>query len=406
MRSTASVSRPFLVALVVGVVALVAGVVTGIAGGTFFSAYLVAFVFWTGLSLGGLVLLLVNHMAGGSWGAVIRRPLEAMVSVIPLTALFFVPLVFGIGALYPWSDPAYLATHPTVAFKTGYLNSVGYVLRSLLFFAIWTLMAWFYLRGAREQDAATPAEAGRIAYRLRSVAGLGVVVYILTMTFASIDWGMSLNPEWWSGIYGVIFMISQAITAMAFVILTMVTLARSVPEIDRLLTWKRLQDLGNFMLGFTMFWAYVNISQLIIQWTNNIVETNQFYVLRFYAEPWTGMGIYLAVAGFAIPFLLLLSRWVKRHRAALSILVGWALVNQAIHAYWYLAPESGRIGLPGLTDVLLFVGLGGLWMAVFLRSLASRSLVPVHDPRLLPPPAPARARDHVPAERGPEANHA
>jgi hypothetical protein len=184
MRSTASVSRPFLVALVVGVVALVAGAVTGIAGGTFFSAYLVAFVFWTGLSLGALVLLLVNHMAGGSWGAVIRRPLEAMVSVIPLTALFFVPLVFGIGALYPWSDPAYLATHPTVAFKTGYLNSVGYVLRSLLFFAIWTLMAWFYLRGAREQDAATPAEAGRIAYRLRSVAGLGIVVYVLTMTFA------------------------------------------------------------------------------------------------------------------------------------------------------------------------------------------------------------------------------
>jgi hypothetical protein len=406
MRPALDVSRFFVVALVIGVVGLAIGLFTGLAAGTFFSAYLVAFVFWTGISLGALALLLINHMAGGSWGAVTRRPLEAMVSAIPLTALFFVPLIFGIGALYPWADAAYVATHPTVAFKSGYLNPAGFVLRSILFFAIWTLIAWFYLRGARQQDDATPAEAGLIAYRLRSLAGLGVVVYVLTMTFASIDWGMSLNPEWWSGIYGVIFMISQAITAMALLILTMSWLARLDARVDELLTWKRLQDLGNFLLGFTMFWAYVNVSQLIIQWTNNIVETNTFYVLRFYEQPWTAIGIYLAVGGFALPFLLLFSRWAKRHRAALSVLALWALVNQAIHAYWYLAPESGRIGLPGVTDVLLFVGLGAIWLAFVLRSLASRTLVPPHDPRLLPPPVPARARDHVPADRGPEVHHA
>lgn len=405
MNGSLDVSRSFLVALVVGVVGLAVGVVLGLAAQTFFAAYLVAFLFWTGVSLGALVLLLVNHMAGGSWGAVTRRPLEAMVSAIPLTALFFVPLLFGLGTLYPWTDAAYLATHPTVDFKTGYLNTTFFVVRAILYFVLWTAMAWYYLRGARRQDEAG-ADAGQIAYRLRSLGGLGVVLYVLTMTFAMVDWGMSLNPIWWSGIYGVILMIGQAITGMAFLILMMTWLARRSSEIDALLTWKRLQDLGNFMLGFTMFWTYVNVSQLVIQWTNNVVETNVFYVLRFYEQPWLGMGIYLAVGGFALPFLLLFSRWVKRHRAALSILCGWALVNQAIHLYWYVAPEAGRVGLPGLVDVLVFVGLGAIWLAFVLRSLAARSLVPHADPRLSPPPLPARARDHVPAERGPEVDHA
>ncbi|MBA2666521.1 MAG: hypothetical protein H0U69_05745 [Trueperaceae bacterium] len=405
MNAAFDVSRLVVIALVVGVVGLAVGLVLGLGAGVFFSAYLVAFVFWTGLSLGALVLLLVNHMAGGSWGAVTRRPLEAMVSAIPLTALFFVPLIFGVNVLYPWTDAAYLATHPTVDFKSGYLNTAGYILRAVLYFAIWSAMAWYYLRGARAQDE-QGADTGRVAYRLRSLGGAGIVVYVLTMTFAMIDWGMSLNPVWWSGMFGVIFMISQAVTAMAFLILTMTWLARRSQRIDELLTWKRLQDLGNFMLGFTMFWTYVNVSQLVIQWTNNVVETNTFYVLRFYEQPWTGMGIYLAVAGFALPFLLLFSRWVKRHRLALSFMSGWALLNHAVHGYWYLAPESGRLGLPGIADVAIFVGLGGIWLAFVLRSLASRTLVPENDPRLSPIPLPARTRDHVPAERGPEVHHA
>jgi hypothetical protein len=405
MRRDVRLSGPVLVLLIVGVAALAIGLVVGLMAGTFFSAYLVAFMFWTGVSLGALALLVVNHMAGGSWGAVTRRPLEAMVSAIPLAALLFVPLLFGIGALYPWSDAAYLATHPTVDFKSGFLNTPWFIVRAVVYFAIWIAMAWFFLDGARRQDEPA-ADAALIAYRLRSRGGLGIVLYVLTVTFATIDWGMSLNPVWWSGIYGLIFMISQAITAMAMLILIMTALARRSAEVDALLTWKRLQDLGNFLLGFTMFWAYVNISQLIIQWTNNIVETNVFYVLRFYEQPWTGMGIYLAVAGFALPFLLLFSRWVKRHRMALSLLAGWALVNQAVHVYWYLAPETGRLGLPGAADVLVFLGLGALWAAVVLRSFGSRSLIPAADPRLAPPPLPARARDHVPAERGPEVHHA
>jgi hypothetical protein len=136
-------------------------------------------------------------------------------------------------------------------------------------------------------------------------------------------------------------------------------------------------------MAFTMFWAYVNASQLIIQWSNNVVETATFYEVRLYEQPWEGMGVYLLVAGFAIPFLVLFSRWVKRKRGALAFMAGWALLNQAIHVYWYVAPEVGRAGLPGITDVAVLVGLGGVWFAAFFRSLGSRSAVPEHDPRLL-----------------------
>ena len=405
MRPSLELSKPLVVALVVGLVGLVAGLLLGFGQETFFGAYLMAFMFWTGISLGALALLAVNHMAGGSWGAVVRRPLEAMVAALPLTALFFIPLLFGIRALYPWADAAYVQAHPLVEFKVAYLNVPWFVIRAVLYFATWIAVAWFFLHTARQQDD-RPADAGLLGYRMKSVGGLAIVVYVITVTLAAVDWGMSLTPEWWSGIYGVIFMISQAICAMALTILVMITLARFDARVDELLTWKRLQDLGNFLMGFIMFWAYVNISQLIIHWSGNIVETNTFYVLRLDVEPWRGMGIYLAVAGFALPFLILFSRWVKRQRAALGFMAGWALLNQALHTYWYLAPEVGRSGLPLASDVLVFVGLGGIWIAFVLRSLASRSLVPTNDPRLKHPPVPAHGGVHTSPAQGTAASSA
>lgn len=402
MNPSVSVSRPLVLALALGALGLVVGTFLGAAEGAFFGAFLMAFLVWMGVSLGALVLLAVNHMAGGSWGAVVRRPLEAMVAAIPLTALFFVPLLFGITTLYPWADPVYVAAHKLVEFKVGYLNVPWFVIRAVLYFAAWIAIAWFFLRNARQQDD-EPQRASAIAYRMKSAGGAAIVVYVITMTLATVDWGMSLTPEWWSGIYGVIFMISQAIMALAFTILLMVWLAARDARVDELLTWKRLQDLGNFLMAFTMFWAYVNISQLIIQWSNNIVETNTFYVLRFDVEPWRGIGIYLAVAGFALPFLILFSRWVKRQRAALAFMSGWAILNQLVHTYWFIAPEVGRATLPLAADVLLVLGLGGLWFAFVLRSLSSRSLIPANDPRLqhapvLPPSgAHAGAHHHAPA---------
>ncbi len=381
--TTIATSRPALIALVVGALFLTVGVAITLGRPTLPGALLMGFVFWIGLSLGGLALLLINHMAGGSWGAVTRRPLEAMVSALPIALLFFLPVVFFMPQLYPWTDAEYVAAHKLVAWKAGYLNTPWYVVRSVLYFALWLLAAWVFLRGAREQDTVDAGRAGILGYRLKRSAGFWLVVYTITMTLAVTDWTMSLTPEWWSGIYGLIFMISQAICAVALLIVTMVWMSGQSRRIDDLLTEKRLQDLGNFLMAFTMFWAYVNMSQLIIQWTNNIVETNTFYALRLFQEPWLGMGVYLLVAGFFLPFLVLFSRWVKRRRSALAFMAGWAIVNQAIQLYWFVAPEVGRTALPPFSDVAIFVGLGGIWLAAFLRSLGSRSVVPENDPRLL-----------------------
>jgi hypothetical protein len=401
--TTIATARPAVIALALGVLGLAAGLAATLGSGGLPGGLLMGFVFWVGLSVGGLGLLLIDHMAGGSWGAVVRRPLEAMVSALPIALLFFLPIAFFIPQLYPWADAAYVEAHKLVAWKSGYLDATWYVLRSVLYFALWLLAAWIYLRGAREQDAADLGRAGLIGYRLKATAAVWLIVYVLTMTLAVTDWTMSLTPEWWSGIYGLIFMIGQAISAMALVILTMVWMARRSPRVDGLLSEKRLQDLGNFLMAFIMFWAYVNISQLIIQWTNNIVETNTFYVLRLYEQPWQGLGVYLLVAGFFLPFLILFSRWVKRARAVLAFMAGWALLNQALHVYWYVAPEIGRAGLPGFGDVAVFVGLGGIWFAAFLRSLGARSVVPERDPRLLA----AEHGQHTtePHAAGPEVRH-
>lgn len=407
VATTIATGRPAVVALAVGVLGLAVALATGLGGGGLPGALLMGFVFWIGLSLGGLVLLLVNHMAGGSWGAVVRRPLEAMVSALPVALLFFVPIVFLIPQLYPWSDPAYVEAHKLVAWKAGYLNTPWFVGRAVVYLGLWMLAAWVYLRGARVQDEASLPDAGRLGYRLKSQAALWIVLHVLAMTVAATDWTMSLSPEWWSGIYGTIFMISQAITAMALTILTVTWMATKSPRMDGLLTEKRLQDLGNFLMAFTMFWAYVNASQLIIQWSNNIVETAMFYEVRLYEQPWAGMATYLLVAGFALPFLVLFSRWVKRRRAALAFMAGWALLNQVVHLYWTVAPDVGRAGLPGVVDVAVLVGLGGVWFAAYFRSLGSRSVVPEQDPRLLAAEHGAHGHGHAPeAHAAPEVRHA
>lgn len=370
--------------LVVGAVALLVAVILGFAGHAegFFQSYLFTYLFWLGISLGSLMLLFVVHLAGGSWGALISRPLEAAAGAVPLFALLFLPIVFGMGDLYPWTDAAYVAAEPTVAAKTAYLNTAFFIVRAVIIFAVFTLGAFLYRRLGKRQDDDS-ATSARTGYRMKNLSGLWVVVYILTMTFAAFDWAMSVTPTWFSGIYPGIIMASQVISALAVVILVMVNLARVNPTIDKLLTPKRLQDLGNLLMAVTMFWAYTQISQLIIQWSNNVVETATWYTLRLGPE-WVGLSAFLLFFGFFAPFMILFSRWVKRTRRALSVVAVWALVVQCLNYYWFLVPAFGRAGFQvRLLDVLLLVGLGGIWVAVYARALAARNVVPANDPRLL-----------------------
>lgn len=350
-------------------------------GEGFYQSYLFAFLFWLGMSLGSFLLLLAQHIAGGSWGATIRRPLESGTILLPVMALFFIPIIFGMGYLYEWTHAEVIAASPIVANKTGYLNTTFFLIRAAVYFGLWIFGALFFVSQGRKQDSSN-SEA--IAKRLKKNAPLWFTLYVLTMTFAGVDWAMSLTPEWFSGIYSVTIMISQAISAMALIIVTVVFFASRSATLDTLLTAKRLQDLGNYLMAFTIFWAYVNFSQIIILWSNNIVETNTFYVLRFGYE-WRAMGYFLLFFGFFGTFFILLSRWVKRKRLALTVMAVWAFVVQIVSLFYTVVPSYARNGFAlTLTDILLFAGMGGVWLGLYFLQLNSQTLVPMHDPRLEP----------------------
>ena len=346
-----------------------------------FQSYLLGFLIWTGLSLGCMIFLYVQHLAGGSWGALVRRPLEAGSMTIILMAVLFAPLILGVTTLFPWANAEYLASHPTVAAKTLYLNVPFFLARSAGYFVIWALGAFFFYKRAKDQDD-NPEKADRIGFSLKSAGGFWIVVHVMTVTFAMIDWSMSLTPVFFSGIYPVIYMIGQAIFAVCFAIFVTVWMAGRSAKVDELLTAKRLQDLGNFLMAFTMFWAYTSFAQLIILWSNNVTETNPYYVLRF-GGLWRGLGLFLMFFGFFAPFLILFSRWVKRKRAALVTVAAWAVLVRLVDVYFFVVPDFERSGLQlTLADIGAVVGIGGLWLAVWGFFYGSRPPLPVNDPRL------------------------
>ncbi len=373
-------TREPLIALILGAAGLIGGVLLG-SGGAFYESWLMAFLFWIGVSLGALALLSVGHMAGGSWSALIQRPLEASVSLLPIMALLFLPILFGMNMLFIWTDAAYVASHPLVAAKTAYLNTPFFIVRAGIYFGLWLLAAWLYLRGSARQDR-DAAASGAIGFRLKSQSGLWLVLYVATMTFAGRDWAMSLTPEWWSGIYSVIFMISQAISAMSIVILTMVMLSRRNDRVNALLTEKRLQDLGNFLMAFLMFWAYVSFSQLIIIWSGNVSELAGWYTVRL-GPGWLLLGGFLLAFGFLAPFVILFSRWVKRKRMALAVVASWTILTMILNLIYFVVPAFERSGAAiTLSDPLIWLGIGGIWIFFYLRRLSAHPILPANDPRL------------------------
>lgn len=368
-------------ATVLGIIGLVLSVILvplngGLEG--FFESYLVAFIFWIGLTLGSLFLLMLQHLAGGPWGAIARRFLEAGASNIYMMAILFIPVLIGLRSLYIWTDADYVAAHHIVELKKGYLNIPFFIVRSLVYFATWGVLVTLFRRWSKRQDAGED-----MAQHMRNAGALGIILFILTMTFAAFDWGMSLTPEWFSGMYGVIFMIGQAISAVAVLIILLVNF-RGVGQLPKVLTDARLQDFGNFLMAFTMFWAYVQTSQLIILWSNNVVETNTWYVTRL-GPGWGWVGGFLLIFHFFVPFAILFSRWVKQKGRALVWVAGWMILMRMVDIYWIIVPGFERGGFPfRLLDVALILAFGGIWFSFFFRRLKGTSILPAHDPRLEP----------------------
>lgn len=366
-------------ALFIGIIGLLASV-PGIIWSQqqFFRSYLLAFVFWIGIPLGCMALLMMHHLTGGGWGFLIRRALEAGTRTIGVMAIFYLPLLVGMTYLYPWTRPD-ASANPVYQQKHFYLNSQFFIARSIIYFVIWIALAWLLNRWSSQQDQ--PGDPGA-AVRLEGVSGPGLVLWGLTVTFSSVDWIMSLEPTWFSTIYGMLMMIVQALTAMAFVILVVRHLAGREP-LARIATPQRFNDLGNMLLTFVMLWAYLSFSQFLIIWSGNMPEEISWYMSRARGS-WSAMAIILIVFHFAIPFLLLLSRDVKRKPGSLSR-VAWLLMPLTlVDLYWLVVPAFESAG-PRVhwTNFSLVIGIGGIWLWAFFTQYAKMPLLPAYDPRLI-----------------------
>jgi hypothetical protein len=364
-------------ALTVGII----GIVLCIAGWLinpeqFFQSYLIGYLFWMGIALGCLAIVMLQHLTGGDWGLVIQRLLESATRTLPLMAVLFVPLALGMSTLYAWSRST--AAEEAGDHQDTWLSAPFFLLRAGLYFAIWLVMAYFLNRWSHEQDRDGSPQLKR---RLQVLSGPGLVIYGLTATFAATDWLMSLVPEWYSTIFGLLVIGGQVLSAMAFAVAVAVVLAEREP-MSHVFATKHFHDLGKLLLAFVMIWAYLAFSQLLIIWAGNLPEEIPFYLPRMQTS-WRWIGVLLVVFQFALPFLLLLSRELKRHARRLIAVAALVMAMRFIDLLWLVAPEFRRQGFEfHWLDIVVVIALGGVWLAFYMWQLRRWPLVPLHDPRL------------------------
>ena len=345
----------------------------------FFRSYLIAYVFWLGVPLGCLGILMIHHLVGGTWGFVIQRALESSTRTFPVMVLLFAPLLLGLPDLFLWAHPEVVAHDPILQQKAAYLNIPAFVVRAVFYFSVWIVLGFLLTRWSEQQDrTADPT----LTQRLQTLSGPGLVLYGLTVTFSAIDWLMSLEPRWYSTIFGMIFMVSHGLVALAFIITVSYFLSRREPFSRLIAPWV-FNDLGNLLLAFVMLWAYMSFSQFLLVWIENLQHEIPWYIHRLNGG-WGAIAAVLIALQFALPLILLLSRTVKRKPATLcAVALGIALMHQ-IELFWFVAPTFHPDGFAiHWTTILAPIGIGGVWLAAFLSELKKRPLLPYRDPRFI-----------------------
>ena len=342
----------------------------------FFPAYLLGFMAWLGVTLGCMAILMLQYMTGGAWGMVIRRLLEAGTRTLPLMVLLFIPILFGLPKLYVWARPAEIAGDKHLQEIThAYLNFNGFLVRAIIYFTTWGVLVYFLNRWSAEQDNPMPPDINR---RFRVLSGPGLVLYGFSMSFAAIDWVMSLSPHWISTIYPLIFLAGQVLSALGFVVAIETILFRYKP-VSELLKPEHVHDHGKLILTFVMLWAYFSFSQWLIIWAGNLPEETSWFVRRL--NGWWGLvGLFLAGFHFAVPFVLLLSRQFKRNVRTLVWLAVWLMFMRLVDLFWMIEPTFHPQLHVTVWDIVVPIGIGGLWLAYFFRNLKGRPLLPLHDP--------------------------
>jgi hypothetical protein len=342
----------------------------------FFRSYLMGYLFWFGLCLGSMALVMVQHLTGGAWGVVARRTLESAMLTLPFLAILFVPILFGIPDLYGWSHPNLVAADPVMRHRAPYMNEPGFIGRAILYFIVWGLFVYGLNRWSRRED-----EIGDQTRRLAIISAPGLVVYVFTVTFSSVDWAESLMSDFFSTIWGFLFVVSQGLSALCLVIIVLALLSQRPPMAD-VLKSRHFHDLGKLLLMFVMLWAYMAFSQLLIIWAGNLSDEIAWYLPRW-STSWGWVGASLIVLQFIVPFLMLLSARLKKNPFALCVAVGVLVVMRFVDLFWIVMPNFHITGFQiHWLNFTVPAALGGLWIAAFVWQLSKRSLLPTGAPNL------------------------
>jgi hypothetical protein len=368
--------RNALIVGVIGSAAAVAGYATN--PEQFFKSYLLAFVYVAAFPLGSLGLMMVHHLSGGGWGMPIRRIFEASARTLPFLAVLFIPVLLGMHHIFEWTHLDVVAKDPILTSKQPYLNERFFYIRFFIYFAVWSGLAYTLSGWSRRQDHDYTPGSER---KFRMLSGPGLILHALCVTFASVDWIMSLDPHWFSTIFGLLFLIQHGLAALSFVILMLAMLGKTEP-MSSVIKPVNLHDVAKLLLAFTMIWAYFNFSQFLIIWSANLPEEIPWYLERS-THGWQYVSYGLLIGQFFLPFFLLLSRDLKRTASRVSKVAIWVLVMRYFDFFWNIGPAMHRESpILNWIDLATVVGVMGLWLAFFAWQYRARPLLPVGDPYL------------------------
>ncbi len=355
-------------------------------------AWLLGFIFWGGIGIGGLGVLILQYLTGGAWGIVIRRIAEAASRTLPIIFALFLPVMFGITYIYEWTHLLTVVTpdgkiaDKIIEWKQPYLSIEWFIIRAVLYFILWGVMAALLNRWSAAQDKTNDYDtAFKMQEDASKFSGPTMVFYVVVVSFAAIDWVMTLDPHWFSTIWGLLFAVSWALSFFCFAVAILAVLADKAP-FNRVLGKRHFHDIGKLMLALVMVWAYFNFSQFLIIWSGNLPEETRWYLTRMEGV-WGAIGIILIILHFAFPFLVLLNRDIKRNSKYLAIMAGFILLLRIVDIYYQIGP-SPRVGghIDGfhisIWDFVAPFAVGGIWLWYFFGELLKRPLLPVNDPYL------------------------
>jgi hypothetical protein len=364
----------FLILGIIGVILLALAWVT--TPTQFYRSYLWAYIYVLGIAAGSLAWLMLQYLTGGAWGVVVRRIAEAAARTLPLMLLLFIPIAIGHTSLYPWAHPDLVAADPILKHKQVYLNFPFWLVRAAVILGGWVFLSFYLNRWSAIEDREGPRPAHS---KMARISAPGLIFWVFAVTFLAIDWAMSLNPDWFSTMFGLLFVAGQSLSGIAFLITTLVFLSQRRP-MNEVLTPRHLRDVGTLMFANVMLWAYFAFSQWLIIWAGNLPDEIPWYIERLRGG-WQYVALILVFGHFALPFALLLSRDLKRNYKLLARIAVFVLLVRVVDVYWMVIPDAskGAALAPTWVDLVAIIGIGGIWAALFLTQLEKRALLPVND---------------------------